>query len=146
MSACDKGPNYLEGSVGDSHNLTFNSVSLRYIPDQLVYQLAYFNSLESGGADTVAKITFNEPAGGAVANTPISLIAPEAGATIERITAGDDAFPPTLREGQFTFFDDPIVGNVVSGEFASTFEENGKTLNGGFKIELTECSFDGECT
>jgi hypothetical protein len=142
-AACDKPPNYLEGSISESHDLSFDAVSLRYLPDQQVFQLAYFKALDAG-ADTVAKITFNEPAGGVVPNQPISLIAPEADAVVERVTAAGDTFPPTLREGQFLFFNDDVVNETVRGEFASTFD-NGKTLNGGYEAVLKECSFDIPC-
>ena len=142
-TGCPAPPNLLDGSIKTSHDLTFDTVELRYIPDQTVYQLSYFRSLdeEGTGADTVAKITFNEPAGGVVVEQPIDITAAEADGRVERVTAADDPFPADLDTGTVTFLTAPVVGEVVDGEFAVTFA-NGKTLNGAFEVELTEVSFE----
>jgi hypothetical protein len=78
-----------------------------------------------------------------VVDTAISLIAPEAEARIERVTASNDPFPDGLTEGAITFFAAAEVGETVTGDFSSTFN-NGKTLNGTFDATLTSCSFEDE--
>lgn len=142
LAGCGDPPNLLDGSIKQSHDLTFDAVELRYLSDQAVYQLSYFNSLDEAGtsADTVAKVTFNEPAGGVVVEQPIDLLAPESAGNVERVTAKDDPFPSDLEKATATFFTTPVIGEIAKGEFAITFA-NGKTLNGAFETELIEASF-----
>lgn len=145
LTGCPPPPNLLDGSIKSSHDLTFDRVELRYLSDQAVYQLSYFQSLsEEGGADagadTVVKVTFNEPAGGVVVDTPIDITDPAIEGRVERITAADDPFPSELDTATVTFHSAATIGETVSGEFAVTFG-NGRTLNGAFETELIEAAF-----
>jgi hypothetical protein len=142
--ACPPPPNFLDGSIKTSHDLDFDTVELRILTDQSVYQVTYFKNLDeeagaAGGQDTIAKITFNEPAGGAVVDQPIDLTSAEAEGRVERITARDDPFPPDLDRGTVTFLTTPVVDEVVKGDIAITFS-NGKTLNGAFETPLIAIS------
>ncbi len=127
-------PNTLTGSIEQSHDLTFDSVSLRLLTDQKVYQLEYRLALEAGGNDIVAKLVFEQPEGGAAAGDDLDLLT--LNAKVERITTANDPFPEDLEKANATF---TAGGNEAddqtTGEFASTFG-NGKTLNGTFDIPL----------
>lgn len=140
-TACPPPPNFLDGSVKESHDLTFDTVEVRFFPEQERFEIAYFKQLSedgSTGVDTVAKLVFSQPEGGVVVARAIPL--DPAADIMERITAADDPFPG-LREGEVTFATAATVGETTSGEFSTTFT-NGKTLNGGFEGELLSCSFD----
>ena len=135
---CPKGPNFLEGSISESHDLAFDRVEVRSLSDQNRYEVGYFLDLEGGGADTVARIVIDAPEGGAKAGKAIDIL--EAGGVVQRVTAANDNFPE-LESGNITFATDPVIGEKSSGEFATVFI-NGKTLNGGFESEVVECTFD----
>lgn len=140
-TGCPPPPNFLDGSIKESHDLAFDSVEVRFFPEQGRFEIAYFKQLSedgSTGVDTVAKLVFTQPEGGVVVDEAIPLD-PSAD-IMERITAADDPFPG-LREGEVTFTSAATVGETTAGSFASTFT-NGKTLNGGFEGELLSCSFD----
>ncbi len=143
-AGCGNPPNFLDGSIKESHDLTFDAVELRFLTDQSVFQLSYFNSLDtedpSAGKDTVAKLTFNEPDGGAVVDKKIDLTADTAGARVERVTARNDPFPSAFTKGEVTFHTKPADKKTVDGDFAITFD-NGKTLDGGFEAPLEDVSF-----
>lgn len=143
LAACPPPPNFLDGSIKTSHDLTFDTVELRYRSDVLAYELAYFKDLDDapgGDNDTVVKVVFNEPAGGVVVEEPIDLTTAEADAIVQRVTAADDPFPPELETASVTFLSAPVVGEITKGEFAVTFT-NGRTLNGAFETELIEVGF-----
>lgn len=140
-SACPPPPNFLDGSIKESHDLSFDSVEVRFFPEQERFEIAYFKQLSedgSTGVDTVAKLVFSQPEGGVVVDTAIAL--DPAADVVDRVTAADDPFPG-LREGEVTFSAAAKVGETTSGEFSTTFS-NGKTLNGGFEGLLLSCSFD----
>lgn len=140
-TGCPPPPNFLDGSIKESHDLSFDTVEVRFFPEQGRFEIAYFKQLAedgSTGVDTVAKLVFSQPEGGVVVDQAISL--DPAADIMERITAADDPFPG-LREGEVTFGSAANIGETTSGEFATTFT-NGKTLNGGFEGELLSCSFD----
>lgn len=143
-TACPPPPNFLDGSIKESHDLSFDTVEVRFFPEQERFEIAYFKQLSddgSTGVDTVAKLVFSQPEGGVVVDQAIPL--DPAADVIERVTAADDGFPADLREGEVTFSAAAKVGETTAGEFSSTFS-NGKTLNGGFEGELLSCSFAAE--
>ena len=43
---CVEEPNLLDGSIKSSHSLEFDTVELRFLTDQTVYQLSYFKLLD----------------------------------------------------------------------------------------------------
>jgi hypothetical protein len=135
---CDE-PNTLTGSISQSHDLTFDDVSLRLFSEQGTYELKYTKALEGGGDDVVAKVVFDQPEGGVTADDELDLLALHG--TIERITAADDPFPDGLDKANAVFSaggnDD---GEDSVGEFSSTFA-NGKTLNGTFSTPLEVVDF-----
>ncbi|MCC7108792.1 MAG: hypothetical protein IT382_05860 [Deltaproteobacteria bacterium] len=140
-TGCPPPPNFLDGSIKESHDLAFDTVEVRFFPEQVRFEIAYFKQLSedgSTGVDTVAKLVFTQPEGGVIVDEAIAL--DPAADIMERITAADDPFP-ALREGEVTFAAAATVGETTSGSFATTFN-NGKTLNGGFEGELLSCSFD----
>lgn len=142
-TGCPPPPNFLDGSIKESHDLSFDSVEVRFYPEQATFEVAYFKQLAedgSTGVDTVAKLVFAQPEGGVVVDSVIAL--DPATDIMERITADDDPFP-ALSEGEVTFSAAATVGETTSGEFSTTFT-NGKTLNGGFEGELRSCSFDAD--
>lgn len=142
---CGNPPTFLDGSIKTSHDLAFDTVELRYLSDQTVFQISYFKNLDEeagaeGGQDTVAKITFTTALDAVKAETPIDITTAEAEGRVERVTAADDPFPTKLESGLVTFLTAPVVDEVTKGELAITFD-NGKTLNGGFETPLVEVSF-----
>ncbi|MCC7071948.1 MAG: hypothetical protein IT383_11535 [Deltaproteobacteria bacterium] len=142
-TGCPPPANFLDGSVKESHDLAFDTVEVRFFPDQETFQVAYFKQLAedgSTGVDTVAKLVFAQPEGGVVVEEVITL--DPAVDVMQRITAADDPFPD-LREGQVSFTAAATVGATTAGEFSTTFT-NGKTLNGAFEGELLSCSFDSD--
>ena len=141
-AACGGGPNVLDGSIAQSQDLSFDTVELRYLSDQSVYQRSDFKDLDEEGTstDTVAKVTFHEPAGGVIVDQLIDLLTPQSEGRVERITAHNDPFPADLATASVTFRSPPVVDEIVSGEFAVTFS-NGKTLNGAFQTKLAQASF-----
>ena len=142
-AACPPPPNFLDGSIKESHDLSFDKVEVRFFPEQATFEVAYFKELSddgSTGVDTVAKLVFAQPEGGVVVDEPIRL--DPAVDVMDRVTADQDVFPG-LREGEVTFSAPAAVGETTAGEFSTTFT-NGKTLNGGFEGELLSCSFDTE--
>lgn len=142
-TACPPPANFLDGSIKESHDLSFDTVEVRFFPDQERFEVAYFKQLAddgSTGVDTVAKLVFAQPEGGVVVDDAIAL--DPAGDIMERITAADDPFPG-LREGEVTFTAAATIGETTAGEFSTTFT-NGKTLNGAFEGKLLSCSFEAE--
>jgi hypothetical protein len=143
-TGCPPPPNFLDGSIKSSHDLTFDTVELRHRIDVLAYEILYFKDLDGvpGGDDndTVVKIVFNEPAAGVVVETPVDLTTEEADAVVQRVTAADDPFPSDFTTGSVTFLSAPVVDEVTKGEFAVTFT-NGRTLNGAFETPLIEVGF-----
>ncbi|MBI1947086.1 MAG: hypothetical protein HYS27_15420 [Deltaproteobacteria bacterium] len=142
-SACPPPPNFLDGSIKESHDLSFDLVEVRFFPEQAMFEVAYFKELSedgSTGVDTVAKLVFAQPEGGVVVDQAIPL--DPARDVLERVTADQDVFPG-LREGEVTFSAAATVGETTAGEFSTTFT-NGKTLNGAFEGELLSCSFDSD--
>ena len=144
LAGCPPPPNYLDGSVKISHDLTFDSEELRFLSDQKVYQLEYKKALDvndpSAGADIVVKITFNEPAGGAVQDKAINLLDDAIAGKVERVTAANDPFPTSMKQATVTFHSAATVNTQVTGEFAVTFD-NGETLFGNFETKLEAVSF-----
>lgn len=132
-------PNTLEGSISQSHDLTFDTVSVRLLSQQKVYEIKYLKALDSGDDDVVAKVVFNQPDGGAEADAALDLL--ELEGKVERITAANDPFPDGLDKANAVFTsggnDD---GEATVGSFASTFD-NGKTLNGAFDADLEIVDF-----
>ena len=132
-------PNTLTGSISQSHDLTFETVELKLLSGQLAYELKYLKALEGGGEDTVAKIVFDQPEGGAVVDDEIDLVA--AAGRVERITAANDPFPAGLEKAIVVFAGGGDEdGADTSGNFAATFD-NGKTLNGTFETTLEIVDF-----
>lgn len=131
--------NTLTGSISQSHDLSFDTVALKLLTGQLAYELKYLLPLEGGGEDVVAKIVFNQPAGGVVVDQEIDLVA--VAGRVERVTAANDPFPAGLTTAQATF---SVGGNEggesTAGKFAATFD-NGKTLNGSFETVLEIVDF-----
>lgn len=129
----------MTGSIDQSHDLTFETVQLQLLTGQGAYELKYLKALEGGGDDTVAKVVFDQPEGGAVVDEELDLIA--LNGRVERITAANDPFPATLTKANAVF---AAGGNendeATSGNFAATFD-NGKTLNGSFDVELEVVDF-----
>lgn len=133
-SGCLQEPNRLEGSIGSSVSLEFDHTRLvRYI-DSLTFQLEYLRALEGGGDDVVAKIVFDEPAGGVAVDKPIDLVSQDG--VVERIVAAGDAFP-LMDTGTLTFEQGGQEPGPAAGTFAVTFE-NGRTLNGAFSADLED--------
>jgi hypothetical protein len=129
----------LTGSIGTSHDLTFDDVTLRRLTDQQAFELKYLRALDGGGDDIVAKIVFDAPAGGVVLDEAIDLV--EQNGVVERITARNDPFPP-LQTGTLTFTAGGVDdGDDTRGRFNTTFD-NGRTLNGTFAVPLAFASFD----
>lgn len=142
-AACPPPANFLDGSIKESHDLSFDTVEVRFFPEQTMFEIAYFKELAddgSTGVDTVAKLVFTQPGSGVVVDEAITL--DPAVDVMQRITAADDPFPG-LREGEVTFSTAATVGETTAGDFSTTFT-NGKTLNGAFEGELRSCSFDAE--
>lgn len=143
-AGCPPPPNFLDGSIKQSHDLTFDTVELRLLTDQRVFQLSYFKNLEknnpAAGVDTVVKLTFNEPAGGVTVDKEIDLLAAETAGRVERVTAANDTFPASFTSGTVTFHKAPAVNATTNGEFAITFD-NGKTLDGTFETKVQTASF-----
>jgi hypothetical protein len=142
-TGCPPPPNYLDGSIKTSHDLAFDTVELRFLSEQSVYELTYYKNLgetADEGRDEVVEIAFTQAPGDIVAETPIDITTAEAASQVERTTAANDPFPPDLETATVTFFVAPVVGETVNGEFAVLFT-NGRTLNGGFEAELAEASF-----
>ncbi len=132
-------PNSLSGSIGSSHDITFDAVGLRLFTDQQAYELKYTKLLDSGDTDVVAKVVFDVPSASVAAGTAIDLL--ENNGKVERITAANDPFPD-LASGSITFTAGGAdEGSTTTGEFASTFA-NGRTLNGTFDTELEFASFE----
>ena len=132
--------NTLTGSIGTSHDLAFDDVTLRLLTDQNAYELKYLHALEGGGDDVVAKIVFDTPESGVALDDDIDLAANNG--VVERITAKNDPFP-TMQTGTFTFTAGGVDdGDVTRGQFNTTFD-NGRTLNGTFATTLVHESFDG---
>ena len=129
--------NTLTGSIGTSHDLTFDDVTLRIFGDQQAIELKYLHALEGGGDDIVAKVVFDEPDGRVDLDEDIDLVGHNG--VVERITAKNDPFP-AMQSGTLTFTaaDDQ---QFIRGHFNTTFE-NGRTLNGTFAATMTEASFD----
>lgn len=143
-SGCPEQANFLDGSIKDSRDLTFDYVQLRYLSDQGSYDLQYLKELEAGGNDDiVAKIAFTEPEGGITLDDEINLLDDAIDGVVQRNTAGgtSDAFPDVLDKATILFTEGVKVGDKAVGEFAATFD-NGKTLFGAFDVEVTEASFD----
>lgn len=144
LTGCPPPPNFLDGSVKTSHDLSFDSDELRFLSDQKTFQLSYFKLLDpkkpSGDVDVVVKVTFNAPAGGVVVDKAIDLNDPAIKGKVERVTSKNDPFPDTMRKGQVIFHSKAAVGAQVTGEFEVTFD-NGETLDGGFQVAETEASF-----
>jgi hypothetical protein len=133
-------PNELTGSISDSHDLTFETVELRLLAAQAAYELKYLLPLEGGGGDdVVAKLVFDQPDGGITADDELDLIG--LNVKVERITAANDPFPPSVTKAVATFkAGGNEAGEQTTGEFSSTFD-NGKTLNGTFDVELEVVDF-----
>jgi hypothetical protein len=143
-AGCPEAPNFLDGSIKDSRDLTFDSVQLRSLSDQGAWDLQYLKKLEGGGNDDiVAKIAFTEPAGGIKLDEEIDLLDEEIDGVVQRNTAAgnSDTFPAGLEKGVITFTAGVKVGDTAKGEFAATFD-NGKTLFGAFETEVTEANFE----
>ena len=142
LTGCPPPPNFLDGSIKTSHELTFDSVEMRFLSDQSVYELTYYKNLDEAGTDRdeVVEIAFTQAPEDIVVDTPIDLTRAEANTAVERTTAASDPFPTERESATFTFFVAPVVGETVSGEFAVTFA-NGRTLNGAYETELSEASF-----
>ncbi len=142
LTGCPPPPNFLDGSIKTSHDLTFDTVEMRFLSDQSVYELTYYKNLNEAGSqrDEVVEIAFTQSPEDVVAETPIDINTAEARSLIERTTAASDPFPTELETATFTFFVAPVVGETVNGEFAVTFA-NGRTLNGAYETELAEASF-----
>lgn len=138
LSGCAE-PNTLTGSIDQSHDLTFDSVELRLLTGQSVYELRYLLALEGGGDDVVAKLVFDQPEGGIKVGEQLDLLT--LGAKVERITAANDPFPAELDKANATFTaGGKEADEQTTGEFSSTFN-NGKTLNGTFDVALEVVEF-----
>jgi hypothetical protein len=132
-------PNSLGGSIADSHDLTFDSVRLRLLTDQQVFELRYEKSLDSGDQDIVAKLVVDVPEGGVVLDTQLDVLALDG--RIERITAKNDPFPAAER-ADLTFTAGGVEdGERTAGSWGATFE-NGKTISGTFETPLEHASFE----
>lgn len=132
-------PNTLTGSIEQSHDLTFDSVSVRLLTDQQVYEIKYLLALEGGGDDVVAKVVFNQPTDGIVLDEQLDLL--DLAGKVERITAANDPFPGGLEKANATFTAGGTEADQqTTGEFATTFD-NGKTLNGTFDAPLEVVAF-----
>lgn len=129
----------LTGSIGSSHDLAFDDVTLRLFTDQGAYELKYLHALDGGGDDVVAKVVFDAPEGGVVLGDDIDLVGQNG--VVERITAKNDPFP-TMQTGTLTFTAGGVDdGDDTRGHFNTTFD-NGRTLNGTFATTLQHASFD----
>ena len=132
-------PNSLTGSIDQSHDLGFETVELRLLSGQLAYELKYLKALEGGGDDTVAKVVFDQPAGGVVVDAELDLL--QLNGRVERITAANDPFPAVLQKASATFAaGGNDAGDPTTGSFAATFD-SGKTLNGSFDVALEVVDF-----
>jgi hypothetical protein len=142
LMGCPPPPNFLDGSIKTSHDLTFDTVEMRFLSEQIVYELTYYKNLDENGddRDEVVEIAFKQAPEDVVVETPIDINTPEAESVVERTTAKNDPFPTALESATFTFFVAPVVGETVRGEFAVTFG-NGRTLNGAFETVLGEATF-----
>lgn len=133
------GQNTLSGSIADSHDLSFESVRLRLLTDQQVWELRYLAPLEGGGEDIVAKVVVDVPADGWSLGVAIDLLAHDG--RVERITAQNDPFPDTER-AEVTFFQGGVNdGGDTVGNWGATFT-NGKTVQGTFRAPLDHDRFD----
>ena len=137
-SACGPEPNDLWGSIDQSHDLSFDTVELRLLTGQSVYQLTYMKDLEASETDdVVAKVVFDRPQDGIPLDEKIPF---DGDSIVERVTAANDPLP-ALREGSVTFHEGGSEDQQHTvGEFAATFE-NGKTLNGNFDTSLRLVDF-----
>jgi hypothetical protein len=133
------GQNTLSGSIADSHDLSFESVRLRLLTDQQVWELRYLAPLEGGGEDIVAKVVVDVPADGWSPGSAIDLLAHNG--RIERITARNDPFPEPER-AELTFSQGGVDdGDDTAGGWGATFV-NGKTVQGTFRAPLEHDRFD----
>jgi hypothetical protein len=137
-NGCGEPPNHLEGSIDESHSLAFDTVKLQLLTSQARYEFRYEKTLEGGGIDVVAKLVFDQPAGGVVLNQAIDLITVDA--VVQRVTVANDPFPD-FRSGQVEFSAGAINQDEQTTGTWTTTLENGKTLNGGFDGPLDVIAF-----
>lgn len=132
---CGDPPNSLRGSIGSSHDLTFDSTRLiRY--ETLEVQLEYLKELEGGGHDVVVKVVFTTPAGGIPPGEEIDLV--ENDGIDARVFVAGDAFP--LDRGTILFEEGGNEPGPARGRFDVIFE-NGRTLLGTFDTVLEDVRF-----
>jgi hypothetical protein len=130
---CGRPPNSLDGSVGATVDLTFDSVELRFFAEQERVQLDYLKELPGGAIpDVVAKVVVGVPAGGFPAGEPHAM--DPASDVVERVVAKGDQYAD-LERGEITFDEGGAAAGPAKGSFAATFV-NGKTLNGTFDVEV----------
>jgi hypothetical protein len=136
LAGCPSEPNSLEGSIDETMSLEFDRTEMRRF-DGITIQLDYLKDLEGGDIDIVAKVVFDTPADGIVADEEIDILANNG--IIERRASDNLDFPP-LEQGAITFSSGGNEPGAAVGRFTATFD-NGKTLGGNFDTELTDVEF-----
>ncbi len=135
--ACQE-PNSLTGSITDSHDLSFDSVQIRLLTDQDVYEVRYDKALDGGANDIVCKLVFDAPSSGITLDAQLDVIALDG--RVERITAKNDPFPDIERADVTFTAGGTDDGDTTIGVWGATFT-NGKTISGTFDAPLTHVSF-----
>lgn len=128
--ACGQGDNTLTGSIGQTHPLGFDTVTLRQIGAS--YRVTYLR-----GAQTVCGLIYTAPP--ATPPQPGQTITldfkPSGNAALTRATS-DQLMFPAADSGTLTFDVDLSEGATVSGRFGVRFA-GGQAMQGTFAAPLT---------
>ena len=135
ISACDEtGDNYLEGSVTDGYNMSFDKVRVRLFPSAL--SIEYVKNSDAG-EKLPLKVTINHPEGELMAGHDYDVVTE---GSISRGVGYDSSPLPelisgTIHLGSFNSED----GSEVTGDFKAVYRAtSGAQINlrGGFNADL----------
>lgn len=135
LAGCGAGPSFLgntlEGTVGSSADLSFDSVEARRFADGEV-EVRYVRSA-NGNSEVVAKVVVQVPSEGITYGQDIDLKAHN-GAVARAVASSPDF--PALDNGSIRFDTGAVKADEATrGRFNATFT-TGKTLKGTFDAQL----------
>lgn len=136
LTACPDPPNYLDGSIGEVFDLSFDQVRIRHYSATSEFQIEYLKTATDGGlTQAIVKITLKTPEGGFPLNTEIKFAQVDG-------TIKSPAHPeiPDLEDGNIDFSAGANkVGDQTTGKFAAIFT-NRRTLRGNFDAKMEEAT------
>jgi hypothetical protein len=128
--ACGGSTTELDGSIGQSLDLSYNDVSVRLIGDEL--EIRYLRDVEGGGEETTAKLVVE--LGDEKLAAGLEMILDADNAIVDRVVQDSSSFPE-IEQGTLSIDEGGDVGETLAGEFGVTFT-TGSTLFGDFSATL----------